>query len=117
MAVITRFIVVRDGVEIDRVFTDKKEAEAYDNMLDAAQNLAALIKQGDLPIDIDNETIDNISIYLAKNAPTVAKILKSVKPIKPSSKDSQKGKTVQDEPAEDKKKSPEPKTKSKSRSN
>ena len=115
MAVITRFIVVRDGVELDQVFSDKKEAEAYDNMLDAAQNLAVLIKQGDLGLDIDRETIDNISIYLAKNAPLVAKILKSVKPIKPSSKENQKGGTVQDEPAENKKKAPAPKAKAKSR--
>ncbi len=117
MAVITRFIVVRDGVELDQVFTDKKEAEAYDNMLDAAQNLAVLIKQGDLRIAIDNATIDDISIYLAKNAPAVAKILKSVKPFKPSSKEDQKGKTVRDEPAEDKKKAQEPKAKAKSRTN
>ena len=117
MAVITRFIVVRDGVELDRVFTDKKEAEAYDNMLDAAQDLAVLIRQGDLQIDIDSKTIDDISVYLAKNAPAVARILKSVKPIKPPSNDLEKGKANQPDPTEDNKKSQAPRAKAKSRAN
>lgn len=83
MAVITKFVVVRDGVELEQVFLDKKEAEAYDKLLDAAQSLAELIKQGDLQIDIDPRTIDEIAICLAKNAPAVTKILKSVKPLNP----------------------------------
>ena len=33
MVVIIRYIVVRNGVELDQVFTIKKEAEAYDKML------------------------------------------------------------------------------------
>ena len=41
MAVVAKFFVVRDGVEIDQVFSEKKEAEAYDKMLDAAQKIAA----------------------------------------------------------------------------
>ncbi len=45
MAVITRFIVVRNGVELDKVFDVKKEADAYDKMLDAAENLAVFIKK------------------------------------------------------------------------
>jgi hypothetical protein len=35
MAVITKFFVVRDGVELDKVFSEKKDAETYDKMLDA----------------------------------------------------------------------------------
>ena len=81
MAVITRFIVVRNGKELDKVFEEKKLAEAYDKMLDAAENLAAFIKQGELQIDLDAKTIDDISIYLAKNGPEVTKILKGIKPI------------------------------------
>ena len=76
MAVITRFIVVRNGVELDKVFEDKKEADAYDKMLDAADNLAAFIKQSDLQIDLDAKTIDAVSIYLAQNASEVTRILK-----------------------------------------
>lgn len=84
MAVITRFIVVRNGVELDKVFDIKKEAEAYDKMLDAAEGLAAFIKQSELDVDLDAETVDAISICLAKNAPEVTKILKGVKPFVPS---------------------------------
>jgi dsDNA-binding SOS-regulon protein len=84
MAVITRFIVVRDGVELDKVFEVKKEAEAYDKMLDAADNLAAFIKQSDLQVDLDTKTIEEVAICLAKNAPEVNKILKGVKPYAPA---------------------------------
>jgi len=81
MAVITRFIVVRNGVELDKVFEDRKEADAYDKMLNAADNLAAFIKQSDLRIDLDAKTIDAVSIYLAQNAPEVTRILKGLKPM------------------------------------
>lgn len=84
MAVITRFIVVRNGVELDKVFEIKKEAEAYDKMLDAAEQLAAFIHQSDLEIDLDAKTIDAVAIYLAKNAPEVNRILKGVKPYAPA---------------------------------
>ena len=84
MAVITRFIVVRNGVELDQVFDVKKEADAYDKMLDAAENLAAFINKSDLQIDLDAKTVEEISICLAKNAPEVTSILRGIKPITPS---------------------------------
>ena len=84
MAVITRFIVVRNGVELDNVFEVKKEADAYDKMLDAADNLAAFIKQSDLQVDLDKKTIEQVAICLAKNAPEVNNILKGVKPYVPA---------------------------------
>jgi uncharacterized protein len=115
MAVITRFIVVRNGVELDQIFTDKKEAEAYDAMLDAADHLAGLIRQGDLQIEVDSRTIDAISIHLAQNAPEVLKILKLVKPLKPS-KNAEAAKT-EGEPAEVRKSAPEAKGKSKAKAN
>jgi len=45
MAVIAKFFVVRNGVELDKVFTEKKDAETYDIMLDAAEQLAEFIKK------------------------------------------------------------------------
>ena len=111
MAVITKYIVVRDGVELDQVFADKKEAEAYDKMLDAAQDLSSLIKQGDLPIELDAETIGAVAIYLAKHAPAVTKILKSVKPFKPSAEGKGKDKTASGGSGESRKKTSEPKAK------
>lgn len=85
MAVITRFIVVRNGVELDQVFSIKREAEAYDKMLDAAENLANFIKSSDHGTQVDDATIDAIAILLAKNGPEVVKILKGIKPIMPPS--------------------------------
>ena len=82
MAVITKFFIVRNGVELDKVFDNKKLAESYDKMLDAAENLAAFINQSDFEIDMDPKTVSEISIYLAKNAPEVTKILKGIKPVK-----------------------------------
>jgi len=114
MAVIARFVVVRDGVELDQVFTDRKEAEAYDKLLDAAQEISELIKQGDLKITIDPKTIDAIAIFLAENAPVVAKILKAVKPITLESDDIPKTKPKA-EPADDKTKAQETAPKSKSK--
>jgi len=101
MAVITRFIVVRNGVELDKVFDVKKEADAYDKMLDAAENLAVFIKKSDLQIDLDAKTVEEISIYLAKNAPEVINILRGIKPIKPA--DTKIEKPADAAPVEDKK--------------
>ncbi len=82
MAVITKFFIVRNGVELDKVFEDKKEADAYDKMLDAAESLAAFIKQGELEIGLEEKAIDEISVFLAKNAAEVTNILKGIKPLK-----------------------------------
>ena len=101
MAVITRFIVVRNGVELDKVFDVKKEADAYDKMLDAAEKLAAFIKKSDLQIDLDAKTVEEISICLAKNAPEVNNILRGIKLITPSAAKIEK--TAEPAPVEEKK--------------
>lgn len=81
MAVITKYVVVRNGVELDKEFLVKKEAEAYDKMLDAAENLAAFIKDGDLEIALEERVVDALSVFLAKNGPEVVRILKGIKPM------------------------------------
>jgi len=101
MAVITRFIVVRNGVELDKVFDVKKEADAYDKMLDAAENLAEFIKKSDLQIDLDPKTVEAISICLAKNAPEVTNILRGIKLITPAAAKIEK--PADPAPVEDKK--------------
>lgn len=80
MAVITKYVVVRHGVELDREFLVKKEADAYDKMLDAAENLAAYVKGAGLEIDLDGKAIDALCVFLAKNGPEVTRILKGLKP-------------------------------------
>ncbi|MFZ1983310.1 MAG: YebG family protein [Desulfatitalea sp.] len=114
MSVITKFIVVRNGVELEQTFTDKKEAEAYDLLLDASEELAELIKQGDLQINVDPKTIDAVAIFLAKNAPAVTKILKAVRPIKSGSDGINKSK-MKTVPEENKDRAPELRAKSKSK--
>lgn len=86
MAVITKYVVVRKGVELDKEFRIKKEAEAYDRMLDAAENLSAYIRDAGLDTDLDDGTIDAISVFLAKNGPEVTRILKGLKPVAPTAK-------------------------------
>ncbi|MGE0083948.1 MAG: YebG family protein [Desulfococcaceae bacterium] len=93
MAVITKFVVVRNGVELDRVFDVRKEAEAYDNMLDAAENLAKLIRESS--ILNDEKLIGDISVFLAQNAGEVTKILKGVKPLSSSSESSPEDKSAE----------------------
>lgn len=112
MAVIVKYSVVRDGVELEQEFLDKKEAEAYDKMLDAAQALAALIKQGELQIDVEPKTVDDISIFLAKNALSVTTILKPVKQVNPESTPGKK-QTPRTEPEQNRQKHPKPQAKSK----
>ena len=90
MAVITKYVVVRNGVELDREFLVKKDADAYDKMLDAAENLAAYIKNAGLPLNADAATIDAISVFLAQNGPEVTRILKGLKPVSPSPRMSDK---------------------------
>lgn len=83
MAVITKYVVVRNGVELDKEFLVKKEADAYDKMLDAAENLAAYIKEAGPQIDLDGKAIDALCVFLAKNGPEVTRILKGLKPMVP----------------------------------
>ncbi len=81
MAVITKYFIVRNGVETGDVFEDKKRADAFDKMLDASEKLASFIRGADLPVEIDDDAIDKISVCLAKNAPEVTQILKGIKPM------------------------------------
>ncbi len=59
----------------------KKEADAYDRMLDAAASLADLIASN--KIVIDEYDLEELTIYLAGNAPTVRNILKGLKTVWP----------------------------------
>lgn len=113
MAVITKYVVVRNGVELDKEFLVKKEAEAYDKMLDAAENLAAYIKDAGLEIDLDNKTIDAISVFLAKNGPEVTRILKGLKPVVPPAQTDDEEKKDDTRQATAKKKAPAAKAKPK----
>lgn len=73
MAVITKFVVVREGVE-KMTFTSKKEADAYDKMLDIADNLLPFIEQSEL--GFDDNIAEKLSFYLAENKEQLMGLLK-----------------------------------------
>ena len=64
MAVIVKYIVVRNGVE-KMTFATKKEADAHDKMLDIADNLYEFLET--MNIGLDETQIENISLVFAKN--------------------------------------------------
>ncbi|WP_371376361.1 YebG family protein [Thalassotalea aquiviva] len=77
MAVESRFVVIRNGVEVE-TFMDKKSADEYDKMLDMADSLSELFEQSALEL---NETqLEDISIYLAKHREDVLVALQAKKP-------------------------------------
>jgi dsDNA-binding SOS-regulon protein len=83
MAVIVKYVVVRDGDE-KMTFATKKEADAHDKMLDIADNLYQFLKTES--IGISEEQIDELSLCLAKNKDVLLQLLKGGKlpqPAKP----------------------------------
>lgn len=73
MAVITQYVVQHKGVD-KLVTTDKKEADQYDKMLEIADNLSTYIKAKG--IELNEDIAEELSILLAKNKDSVAKLFK-----------------------------------------
>lgn len=76
MAVESRFVVIRQGVEVE-TFMDKKSADEYDKMLDMADNLIDMFSQS--PIELDEKLTEDLSIYLAQNREQVLIALQAKK--------------------------------------
>ena len=64
MAVESRFVVIRHGVEA-KTFMDKKSADDYDKMLDMADNLADIFAKSS--IELSDAASEELSIYLAEH--------------------------------------------------
>ena len=75
MSVIVQYIVVRDGDE-KMTFATKKEADAYDKMLDIADNLFDFL--GNSNIVLDETRKEEISLLLAEKREEVMPILRGV---------------------------------------
>lgn len=73
MAIIIRYVVEHKGVE-KFVTADKKEADKYDKMLDLADNFSEYIEAKGIALDA--KVLEELSIMLAKNSTSVAKLLK-----------------------------------------
>lgn len=79
MAVIVKYIVVRNGEE-KMTFATKKEADAYDKMLDIADNLFEFLEKS--KIKIDETQLEEISLLLAENRMELIHVLRGLKPPK-----------------------------------
>jgi len=73
VAIIIKYIVERKGVE-KMTFTSKKEADAYDKMLDSADQLAEFI--GASTVTLDDQQLEELGLYLASNKEVVMSLFK-----------------------------------------
>ena len=107
MAVIVRYIVVRNGEE-KMTFATKKEADAHDKMLDVADDLFDFLEGAKL--NLDEQQLEEISLLLAQKRDDLIPILRGTRPKKPAP-----AKSAPAKPAAAKKETPAPKTAPKSR--
>jgi len=76
MAVETKFVVVRKGEE-KMTFASKKEADAYDKLLDMAEAFTDWLLQSGMPMD--ETQAENLGLYLAEQKEAVQHILRTSK--------------------------------------
>jgi dsDNA-binding SOS-regulon protein len=86
MPVIIKYVVERDGIE-KMTFASKAEADAYDKLLDTADDISQLLTDSRL-IEKDSQ-IDALSMYLAQNKEQLLQALGSKRKAKTSTKPSQ----------------------------
>ena len=88
MAVIVKYIVVRNGEE-KMTFATKKEADAHDKMLDIADNLFDFLESAKTKLTEDQ--LDEISLVMAQKRDALMLILRGMNPKKqPPSKPADK---------------------------
>ncbi len=76
MAVEIKYVVVRNGEE-KMTFVSKKEADAYDKMLDLADELALLL--ADAPLPLDENQRETLALFLAQQREQLSLIFKGGK--------------------------------------
>ncbi|OYD21217.1 YebG family protein [Oceanimonas baumannii] len=64
MAVEVQYRVVRNGIE-KMTFTNKKEADAYDRLLDLADHIETVLEGA--PVTLDEAEREALALYLAEN--------------------------------------------------
>lgn len=80
MAVVIKYVVERDGVE-RMTFTSKKEADAYDKMLDVAESLESMLTKVDVPLS--EQQVESLALEIAKKKEEFLAVLKGAKPDAP----------------------------------
>jgi len=76
MAVVVKYVVERNGVE-RMTFTSKKEADAYDKMLDIAESLEVMLEKVDVPLS--EQQIESLALEIAKEKDQFMAVLKGAK--------------------------------------
>lgn len=74
MAVEIHYVVVREGKE-KMSFANKKEADAYDKMLDLAQTLESWLQSA--PVTLEETQLEPLSLWLAEHKDTLAQVLRT----------------------------------------
>ncbi|EDS90660.1 DNA damage-inducible protein YebG [Escherichia albertii NBRC 107761 = DSM 17582] len=92
MAVEVKYVVIREGEE-KMSFTSKKEADAYDKMLDTADLLDTWLTNS--PVKMEDEQREALSLWLAEQKDVLSTILKTGKLPSPQVVDT--GPDVEDE--------------------
>ncbi len=96
MAVVVKYVVERNGEE-KMTFTSKAEADAYDKMLDMADELFTLLSRSELLED--EGTQEDLAMYLAQNKEELLYALGAKR--KPAPKKEKKLEAVEEEAAEE----------------
>lgn len=76
MAVEIKYVVVREGQE-KMSFASKKDADAYDKMLDLAEVLGDWLQQS--PVTFEEGQSDVLAMWLAENKDVLSSVLKNGK--------------------------------------
>ncbi|MBQ4831745.1 YebG family protein [Pseudoalteromonas sp. MMG010] len=76
MAVVVKYVVERNGVE-RMTFTTKKEADAYDKMLDIAESLELMLEKVDVPLS--EQQVESLALEIAKSKDDFMAVLKGAK--------------------------------------
>lgn len=91
MAVVIKYVVERNGVE-RMTFTSKKEADAYDKMLDIAEALEGMLAKTDVPLS--EQQVECLALEIAKNKDSYMQALKGATPNEKPVKSAEKGAKV-----------------------
>jgi dsDNA-binding SOS-regulon protein len=73
--------IVKDKNGVERLrTTDKKAADAYDKVLEAADRLAQLLRDDQVLPALPDSDLEDLTIYLVRNAKNVERVLKGKEP-------------------------------------
>lgn len=93
MAVEIKYVVVREGQE-KMAFANKKDADAYDKMLDLAGVLGEWLQQS--PLSLDEGQSDALAMWMAENKDLLSGVLKHGKLPEPAPASAAEAESVQD---------------------